>query len=211
VANLLFINLLASKVLLFHATDEEFTEFESGVTGTRGVGFSFEEVISQGFFFMPEEFADEHADDFGDIKMRVYVRMEKPLFTPQGRLNLGDLPKQQERDIAYVMSPPLFKENDDSESVDDEMVFWSLTEPYFVAKKNMINSIEEVHDDKDLDLSWIYDLLETDGINWQVLDCPGITNRMKELGYDETYVDEDWVSSILSMKSSKGKPQERSG
>ena len=37
---------------------------------------------------------------------------------------------------------------------------------------------------------WIYDAISNDGLMWDVLDNPGVVQRMLKLGYDGTFVAE---------------------
>jgi len=160
----------------YHGTDEKFDQFERR-PGKRYVLFSDFDVESPGHFFSETM---EDAAGYGRNIMRRYLDVNKILLNPDEFPHLGvdRLPPDLEDELRYILEPMI--------KHDEKLGNW----------------IEVgVHSYPIQDDNWIYFVIESRGLHWDALDNPEVVGRMKELGYDATYVNEDEGKSIFVVDS----------
>lgn len=148
----------------YHGTDEKFDEFEHR-PGKRYILFSEHDVNAPGHFFSETE---EEASQYGRNIMNRKLNVDKLLLDPHKfpHMSVDRFPDELEEELRYILAP-MIQESEDGKWLEVGM----RTSP--------------VKDDE-----WIYELVGTNGLLWDVLDNPGVVQRMQERGYDGTYVDE---------------------
>ena len=152
---------------VYHGTNANFDKFETGVEGSRFILFSEFKVKSQGLFFSE---SIEDAKHYGKKIIECYVSLKNPLVDPRRdkHLAVDRLPPKKEKDLITIFEP-LAEDEGGARYID-----------------MMIHRINIKPDDND----WIYELIDSGGVHWDVMDDPGVIQRMKKLGYDGTFVHE---------------------
>jgi len=165
------------KTILYHGTNSKFDQF-SPQKSHRYVLFSKFEVTTQGFFFTETY---DRAKEYGRNVAACYVRMMRPLLDPRTDKHLGvnRLPQNKELDIVKILMP-MVEEDKYGQSIDIGV------QKYYLNSKN-----------DEFPTHWIYNAIGGNGIAWDVMDNDKSVNVMKSLGYDGTFVDEDYGSSIF--------------
>jgi len=160
----------------YHGTDERFENFERR-PGKRYVLFSEFDVNSPGHFFSE---TPENASNYGRNVMERQLDVNKLLLDPNVYPHMGvdRLPPELEEDLRYILEPMI----QDDETQGKWIEVGTHTSP--------------VRDD-----DWIYNVVQPGGLHWDALDNEEVVNRMKELGYDATYVNEDEGRSIFVVDS----------
>lgn len=155
----------------YHGTDEKFDQFEKR-PGMRYVLFSQFPVETQGHYFTDEE---EKARLYGRNIMKRQLNVDKLLLDPKKYPHMGvdRFPPELEEELKYILAP---------------MIQESESGRYMEIGVHAM----PVRDD-----DWIYNAIDSTGLHWDVLDNPEVVKRMKELGYDGTYVREDEGSSVF--------------
>lgn len=150
----------------YHGTDEKFDQFKKR-PGKRYVLFSDFDVESPGHFFAEEE---EVAQEYGRNVMKRQLNVEKILLDPRKykHMSVDDFPPELEEELRYILAPMIEEDEYYGKFMDIGVSRYYIKDDY-----------------------WIYNAIESEGLNWDVLDNPEVVNRMKELGYDATYVGED--------------------
>lgn len=156
---------------VYHGTDTKFDQFEKRPS-QRFVLFSAFDVQAQGFFFAEKK---KDALEYGRNIITAYVRLENPLLDPRRTEWLGSdkLPAKKEAELAYILRGMIGKEND--------YRYMDIG-----VRRNYISDSFA----KDKDYSWIYEAIDSGGLEWDVLDNPKVAAAMKRLGYDGTFVHE---------------------
>ena len=158
---------------VYHGTSVSFNEFQKKKS-TRYVLFDEIHVDVQGFFF---------AEDIHEAKSYVggkgwvvecYVDLKKPLLDPRKHKHLGvdKLPEALEKDVVEILSEAI------EGTGDDRKITLMLTTVYPDNPK---------YEDSD----WIYEMISSGGLFWDIMDNPKVVKKMQALGYDGTFVHED--------------------
>src|SRR5208282_5438961 len=151
---------------VYHGTDKKFSEFEQK-PGTRYILFKEFQVQAGGFFFTDDS---EYAREFGSNVMTCYLKMKKPLIREEDQYSLS---KKQIKDLTYICEP-------------------CMSDGYSDMHGNTVKMIELGATATDVDETgaWLNEVVKPHGLDWNILDNQESVNRMKELGYDSTMVDE---------------------
>ena len=151
--------------VFYHGTDKKFDKFERR-PGKRYVLWSEFPVNSPGHFFTPDP---EFAQEFGSNVMKRHLDINKILLDPKEYPHMGvdSFPPEFEDELRYILEPMIEKSPEGDRYVDVGVGRFYI---------------------KDDD--WIYNLVTSNGMKWDALDNEGVVKRMKERGYDATYVDE---------------------
>lgn len=147
----------------YHGTDEEFDQFEHH-PGKRYVLFSDFDVNTPGHFFSEEV---ETAQDFGRNVMERQLDVDRLLLDPTEypHMSVDRFPPELEKELQYILAPMIREDG------------WLEVG---------VRATKVYPDDEE----WIYNVVGNDGLMWDALDNPEVVARMKERGYDGTYVDE---------------------
>jgi len=185
----------------FHGTDEKFTTFKKGRQSARGILFSSIPVETQGFFFATER---GDAEEFGKYIVPSVLRMENPLVDPERdkALAVDKFDSDKEEEIAYILTPMFEKKGDDWIAPVDLGIREVYAEEQDLANEPDAYS-QENRGEVGYSTEWIYEFMSPEGMAWDVLDNPEVVRRMEELGYDGTYVEESFGSSIFVPDSNQ--------
>lgn len=157
--------------LVYHGTDKSpFKQF-AYQKSQRFVMFASFDVEAKGFFFSE---SPHDALDFGQNVVSCYINLRNPLLDPRRDKHLGvdRLSWQQEIDLQKILAPMIEK--------DQHGHFMDVgVARYYIKNRH-----------REFGRQWIYDAIESDGLNWDALDNPGVVQRMLKLGYDGTFVAE---------------------
>ena len=159
------------KHLVFHGTDKrpfkQFTYQQS----QRFVLFSAFDVETKGFFFSE---SPHDALEYGDNIVACYINLKRPLLDPRRDkdLAINRLSRQQEIDLQKILAPMIEKD------ANGHFIDIGVGRHYLQTRSRS-NGQE-----------WIYDAISNEGLAWDVLDHPGVVERMTKLGYDGTFVEE---------------------
>lgn len=160
----------------YHGTDERFEDFEVR-PGKRYVLFNEFPVETQGHYFSESL---EDAAQYGRNVMRRHLNVDKILLDPEEfpHMSVDRLPAYLEEELRYILAPLIEESEEYGKFIDVGVSRYYLT-----------------------DNDWIYNVVHSNGLDWDVLDNPEVVERMKELGYDATYVQEDDGRSIFVVDS----------
>ena len=148
----------------YHGTDAKFDKFEQK-PGKRYVLFSEFDVNSPGHFFAEDP---EFASEFGRNVMPRNLDISRFLLDPNEYPHMGvdSFPEEFEEELRYILAP-MIQEKDGYQFIEVGVGAFPIK-----------------------DESWIYHLIGRNGLMWDALDNAGVVARMKERGYDATYVEE---------------------
>jgi len=185
------------KTSAYHGTNEQFTVFEKGRKSARGILFSAIPVETQGFFFAETE---KDAQEFGSRVIPSRLSLDNPLVDPNRdkALAVDKFPLQKEHEIAYILTPLFEKRGEDYVAPVD----LGIREVY-AEKEDLADTPDAYDRAESYSVDWIYEFLGNEGIAWDVLDNQEVVSRMQELGYDGTYVEEKFGSSIFVPNASQ--------
>lgn len=149
----------------YHGTDQKFDQFEHR-PGKRYVLFSEFDVNTPGHFFSE---TPEDAREYGRNIMQRKLNINNMLLDPKKFPHMGvdRFPDDLERDLRYILKPLIIK-----------------------GEKGRAWLEVGVRTTPVRDKDWIYNLIGRNGLLWDALDNPEVVKRMKEKGYDGTYVEE---------------------
>jgi len=173
------------KNIVYHGTNNKpFSQFEYKKS-YRTVLFSQFEVETKGFFFSE---SPHDALEYGQNVAACYIDLRNPLLDPRRdrHLAIEGLSEKKEIDMMKILSPMIQKDQG-GHYID-----------------YMINKSYLQHRNRSTAREWIYDAIDTNGLVWDVLDNPQVIQKMKNLGYDGTFVSETTTSlgrSIFVMSS----------
>mgnify|MGYP003542699302 FL=1 len=154
--------------IVYHGTNRKFDSF-SYQKSKRYVLFSDFDVEAKGFFFAE---SPHDALEYGNNVVACYVNMTNPLIDPR-RENLVDrFPYKKEMDLMKILAPMI--ERKDGEPFIDLGV-------RRVYLKNRYYSYTH---------QWFYVVVGINGSDWDCLDNSQVIQKMKQLGYDGTFVEE---------------------
>jgi len=150
----------SGRILVYHGTDAKFEQFQYQKS-VRQILFSKFDVESKGFFFFESPM---DATKFGDKVIACYVNLVRPLLDPRRDhyLSVDQLPDEQLQDLRYILQP----------LVQPDGSFDIGIQKYYI---------------KD-DTDWVYNAIGTGGLHWDVLDNDQVVERMRQKGYDGTFV-----------------------
>lgn len=151
---------------VYHGAKASFKEFEKRPS-KRYLLFNEFHVVPQGFFFAEDE---ETARDYANgWIVKCFVDLKNPLLDPRKHKHLGvdRLPKNLEEDLVAIFSEA-------AEDKEGEKVIHTMLSDVYITE----------------DPTWIYHLVGSGGVIWDVLDEPKVVQKMQSLGYDGTFVDE---------------------
>lgn len=151
--------------LVYHGTKKKFNDF-SYQKSKRFVLFSEFDVEAKGFFFSE---SPHDALGFGPNVVSCFINLKRPLLDPRKDKHLGidNLSRDKEIDLQKIIAPAIERDK----------------YGHFVdigIGRNYLNGGTD----------WIYHAVGQGGLSWDVLDKPGVVERMKKLGYDGTFVSE---------------------
>lgn len=157
--------------LVYHGTNKQpFKQFEYQKS-QRFVLFASFDVEAKGFFFSE---SPHDALEFGQNVVACYINLENPLLDPRRdkHLSVEGLSNEKEIDMMKILAP-MIKKDTGGHYID------------YMISKNYLQ-----HRNRQTARDWIYDAIEKNGLVWDALDHPGVTDRMIRLGYDGTFVHE---------------------
>lgn len=157
--------------IVYHGTDKpKFDQF-SYQKSKRFILFSEFDVEAKGFFFSE---SPHDALGFGKNVVACYLNLKNPLIDPRHDKNLGRdrLPYQKEIHLQKILSPMIEK--------DQYGYYIELGVGKFYLKNKY----------REFGHQWIYDAIGSNGLSWDALDNPGVIQKMSQLGYDGTFVEE---------------------
>jgi len=148
----------------YHGTDEKFDQFEHR-PGKRYVLFSDYDVNTPGHYFSENK---EDAGEYGSNVMERQLNIDRLLLDPNKypHMSVDRFPPKLEKELQYILAPMIQEDGWLEVGVRATKVYPG-------------------------DIEWIYEVVGSGGLMWDALDNPEVVTRMKELGYDGTYVDED--------------------
>lgn len=149
----------------YHGTNENFENFEHR-PGKRYVLFSEFDVNTPGHFFAEDP---DDAREYGRNVLERNLDVNRLLLDPNVYPHMGvdKFPPELEKDLEYILEPLIIRDPEKGDWLDVGVSSYPAKE------------------------GWIYYVIGTEGLLWDALDNPEVVNRMKELGYDGTYVDEN--------------------
>jgi len=159
---------------VYHGTTVSFKQFEKR-RSTRYVLFSEIHVQAQGFFFTEDPLvALEYVVSDNGWVVECRVDMRKPLLDPRKDKHLGvdALPEKKKQDLIEILSEAAQK-HDGGRRI-----------------TLMLKDIFPDNPDYD-DGDWIYEMVDSGGLIWDVMDNEKVVKKMQQLGYDGTFVHED--------------------
>lgn len=157
--------------LVYHGTNKKpFSQF-SYQKSKRFVLFAEFDVETHGFFFSE---SPHDAAQFGNNIIACYINLKNPLLDPRRDKHLGinPLPYDKEIDMMKILAP-MIEKDEKGHYID-----------YMINKRYLQTSRRENT------RQWIYDAIDREGIVWDALDNPKVIQKMKQLGYDGTFVAE---------------------
>lgn len=160
------------KGIVYHGTDKKpFDQFQYQKS-QRFVLFSQFDVESKGFFFAE---SPHDALTFGRNVAACYVKMVNPLLDPRRDKHLGvdRLPAAKEMHLLKILGAMVERDEKHGPFIDLGVQRYWLKDRRF-----------------DFAHQWIYNAIGRDGLDWDCLDNPTVIQRMKLLGYDGTFVEE---------------------
>lgn len=162
----------------FHGTDQKFDQFEKR-PGKRYVLFKEFPVETQGHYFSEDE---ETAREYGRNVMERQLDVNKILLDPRKypHMAVDDFPPKLEEELRYILTPLIEEDDHYGQFIDVGVSRYYIKDDY-----------------------WIYNVVNPEGLSWDVLDNPEVVKRMKGLGYDATYVQEDEGRRSIFVLDSK--------
>jgi hypothetical protein len=155
---------------VYHGTERPFTRFEfrKGVVSVLGKAF---EAERHAFFFTPSK---EEAATFGPTVLTAYVNLRNPVVAPNEEPDAEDL--------AYILAPLV--------EIDRGGRAWlaPVTGSQVIGWDKAHSEEGESYEDRPE--GWVHLAYTDHGIIWDVFDNAECVRRMKERGYDGSFVDE---------------------
>lgn len=168
-------------MILYHGTNKNpFQQFQVQ-SSQRHVLFTSFDVTANGFFFSE---SPQEALEYGRNIVACYVRMTNPLVDPRRDKHLGvdRLPYQREMHILKILGPMIQKSNLGNDGDGRPKTAFHID---LGVRRNYITPKRD-----DFPHQFIYNAIGPEGVDWDLLDNPQVVQRMKQLGYDGTFVQE---------------------
>jgi len=177
---------------VYHGSDANFTVFEKE-GGKRNIGGLVEyEADSKGFFLATSK---DFASEYGNNVKELYANVTNPLFSPNKTYTDSEM-----ENIRYIIQPLV-----DADVKNGDLEIANYTDGSIRYRDNSFYRVPE-------NVWQRYASTET-GIDWEYIDSDAfneVVNRMKEKGYDGTFVDElqqdedgNSISSIFVFNSNQ--------
>ena len=157
------------KNLVYHGTSKRFDSF-SYQKSKRYVLFSAFDVEAKGFFFAE---SPHEALEYGHNVAACYINMTNPLIDPRKDALTGRLSYKKEMDLMKILAPMIERDENKEPFIDLGVKRIYLKNRYYGYAHQ-----------------WIYEAIGNNGLEWDCLDNAGVVQRMKQLGYDGTFVEE---------------------
>lgn len=158
------------KTVVYHGTNKHKFDKFSIQKSKRYVLFSEFDVEAKGYFFAENP---HDALEYGQNVAACYVKMVNPLLDPRRDPGSGRLPYVKEMQLMKILATMIQREKG---------------EPYIdigVKRTYLRNrNYNYAH-------QWIYEAVGPEGIEWDCLDNPQVVDRIKKLGFDGTFVQEN--------------------
>ena len=161
--------------IFYHGSNKKIDQFKTDIPSKRYLLFHAFDVKSQGVFLA---FTPDTAQSYG--KTVYEVKLDKPnlfISIEDEHAGIDRLPLKKEEELAEMLI---------ASSIEGKLNLLETT-IYIPEDFN-----PEVKDKNNLSKNWdwIYEAVQNGGILWDVLDDSKFVNKMKELGYDGTMVEE---------------------
>lgn len=177
---------------VYHGTDNDFNVFKRK-PGKRNIGGLVEyEATAKGFFFSTKK---DFASEYGSKTKEFYLNITNPLFSPNKTYTDSEI-----SDIQYILQP----------LVDEDVKSGDLTIVKYDDGSIMYKSDSLYRNPENI---WKSYASKETGIDWEYTDSETfdeVIKRMKEKGYDGTFIDElrqdsegNNISSIFAIESNQ--------
>ncbi len=178
-------------LVVYHGTDEKFDTFDTELPGQRSTNLGNSWTVNTGGIFLSE--SSKEAEEYGPKSMPLYAKLEKPLADPDTYRFSG----KRLEDAKYIFEPLVQTE----EWVSGDRQQPAKQKYVSLGTKSVeVSRVEFGGKEPELLPDWPEKLLAGGyGINWNTLDNPEVAKRMKERGYDGTYVNEPDLESGRSI------------